>query len=87
MSEIAIKTGNDIYDSSNCGALAKICDNVGKCCETWTEGKGLYNQGPNREKGQTDIYSNTTILGDCSKEVTEIHFYLLYIACKSGVNY
>ena len=62
LKEIAIKTGVDTYDGSGCHAVMNICDAQGKCCHT----SNLDNPGHNaRRIGETDIFKNTTILGNC----------------------
>ena len=69
MSTIAIKTGAGIYDASNCRAVMEICYSDGNCCQTSPNGRGLDNPGQDREIGQIDVYTNKTILGNCSQEV------------------
>ena len=66
MTEISIKTGNNQYGDSNGGAQMEICDDKGICCKT----SNLDNEPEDdRERGQTDIYKNRTILGSCAEEV------------------
>ena len=69
VSGIAIKTGTVPNAESNCSAVMEICDKDGNCCQTTPNGKGLDNPGTDRESGQTDIYTNTTLLGNCADEV------------------
>ena len=71
MSTIAIKMGDGKWDGSKCRAVMEICDGDGNCCQTSPDGRGLYN-GKYRASGQTDVYSNTTILGNCAEEVISI---------------
>ena len=48
--------------------MVEICDSQGTCCQT----SSLDNAGKDREKGQTDVYTNTAILGNCAQEVIHI---------------
>ena len=73
MSTIATKTGPGENDRSTCRAVLEICDDGGNCCQTSADGRGLYS-GQIREIGQTDVYTDTTILGNCAQEVRNIHF-------------
>ena len=59
------------HEGSRCRAVMEICDSDGNCCQTSPDGRGLYN-GKYRASGQTDVYSNTTILGNCAQEVISI---------------
>ena len=65
VSAIAIKTGNARDDGSSCRAVVEICDCQNNCCQTSPDGQ-------NREVGQTDVFTNKTILGSCAQEVTDI---------------
>merc|ERR1719385_150661 len=67
VSTIAIKMGDGKWDGSKCRAVMEICDGDGNCCQTSPDGRGLYN-GKYRASGQTDVYSNTRILGNCAQE-------------------
>ena len=70
MSAIATKTGIDKYAGSKARVVMEICDSQGTCCQTSPDGRGLDNPGQeDREIGQTDVYTNTTILGNCAQEV------------------
>ena len=73
MSTIATKTGPNQHDGSTCRAVLEICDDQGNCCQTSADGRGLYS-GQIREIGQTDVYTDATILGSCAQEVRNIHF-------------
>ena len=70
MSTIATKTGTDQYAGSNARVVVEICDSQGTCCKTSLN--GLDNPGQDRKKGQTDVYTNSTILGNCAQEVINI---------------
>ena len=67
MSTIATKTGTDQYAASNARVVVEICDSQGTCCQTSSD--GLDNPGQDRENGQTDVYTNSSILGNCAQEV------------------
>ena len=71
MSTIAIKTGSGKWDGSNARAVLEICNSESVCCQTSSAGRGLYN-GKYRGAGQTEVYKNTTILGNCAQEVISI---------------
>ena len=73
VSTIATKTGSRRYAGSNARLVVEICDSQGTCCQTSSD--GLDNPGQDRAVNQTDVYTNTTILGNCAKEVT--HFLTL----------
>jgi len=62
--EVAIKTGNIKYAQSDCAADLEICDAQGNCCKT----SDLNNPWNDRESGNTDPYTEQTILGSCAKE-------------------
>ena len=77
VSTIAIKTGTSKYDGSSCRAVMEICDRHGNCCQTSPDGRGLDNlDRRDRMIGQTDIYTNTTILGSCAQEVISIFIWI-----------
>ena len=69
VSSITIKTGTVKDAGSDCRAVMEICNKDGNCCQTTPEGGGLDNPGDDRESGQTDIYTNTALLGNCADEV------------------
>ena len=73
VSTIATKTGPNQHDGSTCRAVLEICDSRGHCCQTSADGRGLF-PGQNREIGQTDVYTNASILGNCTQEVRNLHF-------------
>ena len=66
---IVIKTGTVPSAESDCRAVMEICDKRGNCCQTNHNGKGLDNPGEDRESGRIDIYTNTTILGNCAEVI------------------
>ena len=69
MTEISIETDTRNNAESDCGAELEICDIKGFCCKT----SKLDNKpGDDRESGQTDVYTDETILGFCAKEVDKI---------------
>ena len=70
VSTIATKTGTDGHAESNARVVVEICDSQGTCCQTSSD--GLDNPGQDRENGQTDVYTSTTILGNCAQEVIHI---------------
>lgn len=70
VSTIATKTGTNDHAESNARVVVEICDSQGTCCQTSSD--GLDNPGQDREIGQTDVYTNTTILGNCAQEVIHI---------------
>ena len=67
---ISIKTGTGQPAESNARVVVEICDSQGTCCQTSSD--GLDNPGQDRRKGQTDVYTNTAILGNCAQEVIHI---------------
>ena len=78
LQEIAIKTGGGAYDGSSCHVVMEVCDGHGKCCQTSSDGRGLDNPGHvDREIGETDIYTNMTILGNCAEAVIT-HFHVWF---------
>ena len=69
VTEISIETDTRNNAESDCGAELEICDIKGFCCKT----SKLDNKpGDDRESGQTDVYTDETILGFCAKEVDKI---------------
>ena len=70
VSTIATKTGTYGSAESNARVVVEICDSQGTCCQTSSD--GLDNPGQDRENGQTDVYTSTTILGNCAQEVIHI---------------
>ena len=74
LQEIAIKTGGAPHSGSTCHVVMEVCDGYGWCCHTSSE--GLDNPGHvDRETGETDIYTNTTILGNCAEAVKCIYMF------------
>ena len=74
LQEIAIKTGGAPHSGSTCHVVMEVCDGHGKCCQTSSE--GLDNPGHvDRETGETDIYTNMTILGNCAEAVMCIFMF------------
>ena len=71
MSSISTKTGTRTFAESPARVVVEICDSHGTCCETSSAGRGLEN-GNDRKNGQTDVYTSTTILGNCAQEVSHI---------------
>ena len=72
MSKIATKTGTRSGVDSGSGVVVEICDSQGTCCQTSSDGKGLDHPGKDREKGQTDEYTDTAILGTCAQGVIHV---------------
>ena len=70
MSSISTKTGTRTFAESPARVVVEICDSQGTCCQTSSD--GLDNPGQDRRKGQTDVYTNTAILGNCTQEVIHI---------------
>ena len=68
VSTIAIKTGTEGSAESRARVVVEICDSQGTCCQS----SSLDNPGKDRERGQTDVYTNTEILGNCTQEVIHI---------------
>ena len=67
VSTISIQTGTRANAESDCRAVMQICDNNNKCCQTRTDGGGLDIGGRNdREKGQLDTYTGSSLLNTCS---------------------
>ena len=74
---IAVKTGTARYANSSCRAVMEICDAQGNCCRTSEKGQGLDNPGiPDHVHGETDIYTNRTILDNCAQEVNNIFAFI-----------
>ena len=73
MTKISIKTGTLEDAQSDCALEMEICGVKGICCQT----SYLNNLSEDdRENGQTDVYTNQTILGSCAKEVRMfLNFY------------
>ena len=71
MSSIAIKTGTVPNAQSDCRAVMELCDRQRNCCQTTPNGQGLDNPGNDRESGQTDVYTNMAVLGNCAHAVRE----------------
>ena len=69
MSSIITKTGTKDYAGTDCDVVMKICDKDGNCCET---GNGLDNRGNDREKGDTDTYTDATNLATCAEKVIDM---------------
>ena len=72
VSTIASKTGTVKYAGSKSRVVAEICDAQGTCCQTSSDGRGLDNSKVVRQAGQTDVYTDTAILGSCSQKVVHI---------------
>ena len=72
MSTIASKTGTVKHAKSKSRVVAEICDAQGTCCQTSSDGRGLDNSKVVRQAGQTDVYTDTAILGSCSQKVVYI---------------
>ena len=78
LQEIAIKTGGAAHSGSTCHVVMEVCDGYGWCCQTSSD--GLDNPGlVDRETGETDIYTNTTILGNCAEAV--ITYFHVWFQC------
>ena len=72
MSKIVTKTGIVNSAQSKARVVVEICDTRGTCCQTSDGrlGRGLDNNpGIDRQKGQTDIYTDTAIIGNCAEKV------------------
>ena len=72
MSTITTKTTNWRDAASGARVVAEICDSQGTCCQTSSDGKGLDNPGEDRQIGQTDVYTDAAILGNCAQKVVYI---------------
>ena len=75
VSTIASKTGTVQHAKSKSRVVAEICDAQGTCCKTSSDGRGLDNSKVARRfEGQTDVYTDTAILGSCSQKVHSVYF-------------
>ena len=72
MSSIVTKTGTIKDAQTDCRVVMEICDKDGNCCQTTPDGRGLDNPGNDREKGQTDTYTDAALLGSCANEVINL---------------
>ena len=79
MAKIATKTGTRNWAGSNARVMVEICDSQGTCCKTTSSGRGLDNPGQDRRRGQTDVYRNPAILGNCALEVKKRNMFKSYI--------
>ena len=68
MSTITTKTTNWRDAGSGARVVAEICDSQGFCCQT----ASLDNPGEDRQSGQTDVYTDAAILGNCAQKVVYI---------------
>ena len=69
VTDISIETDTRNNAESDCGAELGICDIKGFCCKT----SKLDNKpGDDRERAQTDVYTDETILGSCAKQGDKI---------------
>ena len=66
---ITVKTSAEEYAESLARVVLDLCGSEGGCCQTSTDGRGLDNPGEDRRKGQTDVYTATSILGNCAEQV------------------
>ena len=66
---ITVKTSAEAYAESSARVVLDLCGSEGGCCQTSTDGRGLDNPGEDRRKGQTDVYTATSILGNCAEQV------------------
>ena len=69
MATITTKTGAGHAAESSARVVLELCGSKGDCCQTSTAGRGLDNPGDDRRKGQTDVYTATSILGKCAEQV------------------
>ena len=69
MAAITTKTGTMSSADSSARVVLELCGSGGGCCQTSTDGRGLDNPGEDRRKGQTDVYTATSILGNCAEQV------------------
>ena len=69
MAIITVKTSAEEYAESLARVVLDLCGSEGGCCQTSTDGRGLDNPGEDRRKGQTDVYTATSILGNCAEQV------------------
>ena len=66
---ITTKTSAEVNAESLARVVLDLCGSEGGCCQTSTEGRGLDNPGEDRRNGQTDVYTATSILGNCAEQV------------------
>ena len=66
---ITVKTGAQVNAESLARVVLDLCGSEGGCCQTSTDGRGLDNPGEDRRKGQVDVYTATSILGNCAEQV------------------
>ena len=66
---ITVKTSAEEYAESLARVVLDLCGSEGGCCQTSKDGRGLDNPGEDRRKGQTDVYTATSILGNCAEQV------------------
>ena len=69
MAAITTKTGTVEHAESLARVVLELCGSGGGCCQTSTDGRGLDNPGEDRRVGQTDVYTATSILGNCAEQV------------------
>ena len=69
MAIITVKTGAQVNAESLARVVLDLCGSEGGCCQTSTDGRGLDNPGEDRRKGQIDVYTATSILGNCAEQV------------------
>ena len=69
MATITVKTSAEVYADSSARVVLDLCGSEGGCCQTSTDGGGLDNPGEDRRKGQIDVYTATSILGNCAQQV------------------
>ena len=69
MAIITTKTSAKENADSLARVVLDLCGSEGGCCQTSTDGRGLDNPGEDRRKGQTDVYTATSILGNCAEQV------------------
>ena len=68
VSKISIKTGKGKSEESDCDAFLKICDVNNNCCKTTSNSGGLADPYKNdREKDETDMYTENALLNTCSE--------------------
>ena len=69
MATITVKTSTEAYAESSARVVLDLCGSGGDCCQTSTAGRGLDNPGEDRRRGQIDVYTATSILGNCAEQV------------------
>ena len=69
MATLTTKTGAGAHAESSARVVLELCGSEGGCCQTSKDGRGLDNPGEDRRKGQTDVYTATSILGNCAEQV------------------